>query len=276
VSESLPAMFGSERDEAAAELRRRLDAFYASTQTYDAFQRPNQLDDYWEPIRRDIESRVAKGQQVRALEFGAGCTGFRAYLGDLAPRITYHVQDVTDRHRAYLQTQADQLFFTDIREIRERYDVIFSTYVWEHITTPQQVLDHLLGLLNPGGTIFIASPRYDFPFYMSPSIRHEPKPRQLRVALWVALQRLRVLVGGRPRFLIHLDPAVLHVPWYRDADAIHWVSQWDITRHLRSRYHVRPVRLPIKGWRRQFWLRCLLLYLRIDDPRPIGAGERGA
>jgi hypothetical protein len=99
-------------------------------------------------------------------------------------------------------------------------------------------------------------------------VRHYGALRRLAISLWLPWRRLRVMLGGRPRFYIHVDPAVLHVPWFRDADAIHWASWWDLKRHVADRaaqgYSVRRLRLPVSGAMRKVWEKYLLLFARID------------
>ncbi|MEM9213299.1 MAG: methyltransferase domain-containing protein [Cyanobacteria bacterium P01_F01_bin.150] len=109
-------------------------------------------------------------------EFGAGCTRFSWHLeSDLRSKVSYDVQDVTYVNFDYLKEEADSAHIGKIQDVDNNYDIIFSTFVWEHITDPQSTLQHLLILLKPGGSIFIVSPRYEFPFYISPSEKHLSK-----------------------------------------------------------------------------------------------------
>jgi hypothetical protein len=135
--------------------------------------------------------------------------------------------------------------------------------MFEHLTCPKTTLRHLLSILRPGGSLFLACPRYDFPFYISPSARHLPRARQLAIGAWLMLERLRVLCGGKPRFLIHLDPAVFHRPWFRDADAVHWVSLWDLKQLLRNDAVIERLRPTSRGLRQCLWARFLLMFVRI-------------
>jgi len=262
--------FCRDNDPRVIELRRRLDKFYATTKTYTAFLEPSSQPDFWGLIRREIDDRLAANRSCRILEFGAGRTGFRAFLGETSVPVEFHVQDVTPQNQSYLETQAQQVFICDVRQITGHYDVIFSTFVWEHVTNPRELLDHLLGLLNPGGVMAIASPRYDFPGYICPSARHYPLLKQLCLAAWLVSRRLRVVLGGSSDFLIHLDPAVFHGPWYRDADAIHWVSLADLRRYIGRRYELTSLRLPVSKAGslrdrlvRWLWARRLVLFVRI-------------
>jgi len=255
--------FASEEDRRVVQLRIKLDAFYASPGEYSAFLEANWKPEYWDPIKQRALTHITKTGRCRILEIGAGCTSFGSYLGELRDRVEFHAQDVTPANQGYLATQADAVHIADVLSIRDKYDVIFSTFTWEHVSGPKRTLKHLTTLLNPGGSIFIASPRYDFPFYLSPSARHLTRARKTAIAIWLLWRRVRVLLGGRADFLIHLDPAVLRSRWFRDADAIHWVSLWDLKSEFSEGHEIRRIRIPAKGVLGRFWEKYLLLFVMI-------------
>jgi SAM-dependent methyltransferase len=272
----IASVFSNEADQRTRELRARLDAFYESATDYESFEAPSDKPEFWGPIRDEIIRIRQRQGACEVLEFGAGRTSFRRFLGDEAARVTFHVQDVTGRHREYLTNEADQVHIGDVRSIGHRYDVIFSTFVWEHVTDPRAVLDHLLGLLNPGGSLFLVSPRYDFPLYVGPSARHYSRLRQLGLSAWLLWRRALVRVGGRPDFLIHLDPAVLHHAWYRDADAIHWASLHDLSAYTRGRYRLQRHRIRAEGLLRRVWEKYMLLFVQLSVATPPTADGNGS
>ena len=255
--------FALEEDRRVAQLRTKLDAFYGSPEEYSAFLEPNWKPEYWAPIKQSALERVSKTGRCRILEIGAGCTSFGSYLGELREQVEFHVQDVTPANKAHLATQADAVNVVDVLSISDKYDIIFSTFVWEHVSSPRQTMSHLMTPLNPGGSIFVASPRYDFPFYLSPSARHLTRARKTAIAIWLLWRRTRVLLGGRADFLIHLDPAVLRSRWFRDADAIHWVSLWDLKREFAEGHEIKRIRIPANGILGRFWEKYLLLFVAI-------------
>lgn len=260
--------FSSERDPHCVNLKKRLDEFYSTTDDYTAFHQPNSHPQFWDHIKNTIQMFVQDQGNCQVLEFGSGCTSFGKYLSDLRSKVIFHVQDVTTTNQEYLSTQADHVFISDVTEIHEKYDVIFSTFVWEHLTNPQKTLTHLLSILNPGGSIFLVSPRYDFPFYLSPSAKHLSKTERLWLSIWLVWRRVKVLLGEDPSFIIHTDPAVFHRQWFRDSDAIHWVSYYDLIRYLPSEINLKRIRIKSSGIKGKFWESCLLLFVQISRPLP--------
>ena len=257
------SVLAKENDPAVSELRKRLDRFYQTTTTYQSFIDPNNKDDFWSVFRQNIRERVGAGKSCSILEFGAGCTTFGSFLGDLRTRVRFDVQDVTDRNREVLSKQADTLHFCDLRSVSETYDVIFSTFVWEHVCEPQSTLEHLLKLLKPGGSLMIACPRYDLPIYTPPSARHYSRLNRFRINAAAFARRIGQVLSGKPGFLIHTDPAVLTVDWYRDADAVHWVSMIDFRNALPPGYSLHRHRVHRSGLMGKIWARWMLAFVEI-------------
>lgn len=171
-----------EHDPRVAELRARLDAFYAKPDTYESFDRPLDQSRYWRPVFRrirEILERPGRGEEpVRVLEIGSGRTSFPGALDDLRENVHFTAQDITEANLDHLNSVADRVHVGDVLELGERFDVMFSTFVWEHITNPREVLEWKLSHLNPGGSVFIFCPRYDAPGYVPPSARHLSGARQ--------------------------------------------------------------------------------------------------
>lgn len=255
-----------ESDARVADLRRKLDEFYSTTSSYESFEAPSLKPDFWGPIAEDVRRHVASGATCRILEFGAGRTAFPSFLGELRVSVRFHAQDVATQNRAFLQACADEVFIADLSTIAGPYDILFSTFVWEHITNPHETLGHLFRLLAPGGRLYIACPRYDFPLYLSPSARHYPRAKRLAIGLRLFFRRLRVALGGSPEFLIHVDPCVLHRPWFRDADAIHWASLFDLRRALPPGATIESLPVPRDTLKGKLSAALLLIFVRITKP----------
>lgn len=228
-----------------------MDLFYQTTRDYTAFQQPNELPEQWAYVRAAIEERLKSRPRCRVLEIGAGRSGFGSYLGGLRACIDYTMQDVTRSNEDHLAGMADTLHFGSALALDGPYDVIFSTFVLEHISDPRQTLEKLFAMLSEHGRLFIFCPRYDAPFYLSHSADHYSRARRLGIGLALVAARLWTLALRRPLFLVHTDPAIFHITWDRDRDAIHWVSLWDVKLLFRHRAQYRRLKLNsgnLKDW----------------------------
>jgi SAM-dependent methyltransferase len=263
IDSNLLPFLHRESDPEVGDLRRAMDAFYSRPVGYIAFEAPSQQAPFWAPIITDIAQRISQSSSCRILEFGAGRTGFPGHLGELRGQVHVSAQDVTSSNIEYLHSCCDQVFIGDINQVEGQFDVIFSTFVWEHMTSPAASLQHLQRLLAPGGTLYIASPRYDCCFYVPPSARNYSFSTQFRLSVMLVLRRLAVRLGGPPDFLIHTDPAVLKMPWYRDADAVHWVSRGDIRRAVGAGWDIEDIPMQVNGLRAMVWIHFMLLFVRI-------------
>jgi len=257
-----PAFLTTEDDPSVVELRRKLDVFYASTKDYSDFNvEANSKPEIWTPIKAAIEQRLADKGSCRILEFGAGRTGFAVFLRELRSRVRFEVQDVTPQNQDYLSGEADAVHIGDISGLAGDYDIMFSTFVWEHGTNPRHTRDLLLQRLSPGGSLFVACPRYDMPGYIPPSARHYTTGARLGLTLWQTARWLG-LSGRGEQFLIHTDPALLHRPWFRDSDAIHWVSMQDFASIPRG-FRFSRILIPAPGLRGFIWSRFLVAFVQI-------------
>lgn len=222
-------------------LRDRLDEFYGKVSDYTAFEQPSHQILAWNNIKAKIGERLQeKGRSlVKILEIGAGRSGFGEWLNTqgLRDRVSWSAQDVTRQNSAWLDSQADNVFYGDVSEIPNiaQFDIVFSTYVLEHVTDPATHLNYLYSFLQVDGSLFIFCPRYDLPAYFCPSSRHLNWSTKLGFGMQWVIARLNSLIAGRPAFLIQTDLAAFHEPFFIDADAVHWVSLLDLKKWARSK-----------------------------------------
>jgi len=218
---------------ALLQIKDRLDNFYGTVEDYSAFATPSNQTHCWEHIAVRIRELVKSGLKVRILEIGAGKSGFGNYLVQegLRAHCFWTAQDVTQQNSAWLNTYADEVMFGDIDPgvVRDKYDIVFSTFVLEHVVDPVEHLNRLQAVLSPShGTLFIFCPRYDFPGYLTPSSRHLNAVVRLQFMASSCAARIKTLVFGRPAFLVQNDLAAFYLPFFTDADAVHWVSAIDL------------------------------------------------
>ena len=243
---------------------KKMAAYYNTNQDYPAFSAETSKPEIWAPIKKEILKIIEKKGECRILEFGAGKTGFSKYLGETRKLTLFDVQDITNSNLIFLNTIADNVFSAEITKISQKYDIIFSTFVWEHLHNPKVCLDHLLTLLENKGSLFIISPKYDFPLYLSNSAKHLSPLKKLFIGMWLFFRRLRQKILQKPDFLIHTDPALFHLPFFRDIDAIHWVSEQDIKYSISSTHMIKKIDFETHGIKELFWKYFLLMYIRIS------------
>ena len=210
------------------QLAGKLKKFYSSTDSYTAFQKPSDQSQWHKLCQGYVLKMVGQENSIRILELGAGRTSFSSVLAETRSRIEYHVQDITERNYDYLTHVADKVWMCDVKHIDTRFDIVLSTFVLEHIPSPSEFLEHVRRLITPGGLHIVFCPSYVLPGYICPSIRHLTKRQQLRVHAKLLLGNIRAAVDHQPRFCVNTDPAVFHRPWFRDADAVHCVTEQDL------------------------------------------------
>lgn len=220
------------------ELRAKLSAFYAEGSSYTAFATPSSQIHCWEHVARVSRERSVHLGAARVLEVGAGRSGFPGWLNSEGRGANYvlSAQDVTRKNVDWLESQFDEVWIGDIRDIPEekKFDVVFSTYVLEHVVNPESHLEYLYSLLDKGGRLMLFCPRYDMPGYLPPSTRHLGALKRLMLQGVSMANRLRTVVLGEPAFLVQSDLAVFHRPFFTDSDACHWVSNYDLAAWARK------------------------------------------
>lgn len=248
-------------------LEEALAGFYRTEPAYTAFQPGAEHEGAgWHNLIVPLLAAF-RGKPVRVLEIGAGRSGFGEALGSLRRSVTYHAQDITDANRGFLEAHADRVFIGPIETIEERYDLIFHTFVLEHVVFPERFLQTINRLLNPGGMHIVICPTYGLPGYINPSLRHHGLVTRIAHSLTLAMRRLFTRLGGNAEFLINSDPAVFHVPWYRDADAVHLVSGFEIDLwHRRRGYRLKRLQPIICSFRDRLFKRLCLLATAYRKP----------
>src|ERR1700759_1839535 len=145
-------------EEAHRELREQLDHFYSAVPDYTAFETPSDQRSCWDHVIACIKQRLRDKPRLRVLEIGAGRTGFARYLNEnrLRETVEFHAHDVTRLNEEWLRAEADNSFFGDVSSanLPGGYDVIFSTYVLEHVTDPVAHLEQTWSLLSDDADLF--------------------------------------------------------------------------------------------------------------------------
>lgn len=220
------------------QLEYQMQAYYAAVPDYPAFHAPSDHPLEWRHVLAEVRRRSVRpgGGGVAILEFGSGRSGFPSWLRqqlgtDVSVPVSITSQDVTATNQTYLQEVADQVLIAPLTEgvlPPASFDLIFSTHCFEHVARPEALLNTCISLLKPGGALLLFAPRYDLPFYLSPSSVNLPSVSKLLLGMRLLWIRWFTRLRGKPAFVIDTEPACLDRPFVRDADAIHWVSEHDV------------------------------------------------
>jgi SAM-dependent methyltransferase len=222
----------SDETEIAA-LEARLFAFYQKGVNYPAFVETSGHPYLWDTVLAIAREKSGPGRMVRVLEVGAGRSGFGAYLiAKGREGIHYTAQDVTEANVDFLRGQADAVLTHSVTALEGNWDVIFSSYVVEHLCRPRVYVQALWDRLNPGGALVIQAPRYDIPFYLSPAFDHLTGWQRLGWRFRLVFEWVRDAFSSCPAFWIFSDPALFSLPFVRDRDAVHRVARRDLIKLL--------------------------------------------
>src|ERR1700722_13210185 len=96
------------------QMREKLDAFYADTTSYSAFNAPSDNAEYYRMMEPYLRAAMDKAGRVKVLELGTGRATFPIHFKELRDRIEYHAQDVTPKNEPLLRELADRVFIGDV------------------------------------------------------------------------------------------------------------------------------------------------------------------
>jgi 2-polyprenyl-3-methyl-5-hydroxy-6-metoxy-1,4-benzoquinol methylase len=247
----------------------RLEEFYRTYTKYSAFAQPTDQRSWLELIEHELRGKLRNSATITVLEVGAGAGSvFSGLSNSEKSTVEYTAQDITLLTIDSLRRVADKIHIGPVEDLKGEFDLIYSLFVFEHIPRPEDFLTCIDRLLKPGGTHIVVCPRYDFPGYICPSLRHRRAGELLKLEATKILDRIRNRVRhGAPVFWINHDPAVFHKKWRRDADAVHLVSKAPVLSwHHARQYKFRPLRPRTSGAVEWFFKNSLILSAAFDKP----------
>ena len=192
----------------------------------------------WRFIAQEIKKDYQKNKKkIKILEIGAAKTGFANYLikNKIYNCVDFYTFDITKKNQAwYKKIKCKKSFFKNLN-IKYKFDMVFSSYVLEHIVHPEKFLKKNINLIKKNGKIFIACPRYDLPFYLNPGCKHSSPLVKLNFAIKHIFYRFITIVFKKNFFLTHDDLAIFHKPYFVDANSMHWVSKFELINFFKER-----------------------------------------
>jgi hypothetical protein len=208
-----------------SELESRLIEFYNSSCTYTAFAQTSDYPTLWQETLSRAEGIVRSRGICNILEIGAGRSGFGSFLRRKAPGNAIHLtsQDITGTNIDHLRSTSDAVITENVNHLNGCWDIIFHSYVYEHLCRPNEFNEILWRVLAPEGYLLIQCPRYDVPFYLPPCLDHLSAASKAWMAWQISVRHVVSMVNGKPQFTIFSDPAVFYMPFLIDRDVVHLV-----------------------------------------------------
>jgi SAM-dependent methyltransferase len=224
------------------ELESTMEYFYATSDTYTAYQEESTHEAFWKLIKRSLHS----GGPLNVLEVGAGKTGAYRVFGS-CPGLHYYAHDINSRNYEHFARNHIKQFDDDGGIFAHvRFDAIFSTYVFEHVPHPEKFLERQLSLLKPGGAVYILCPNYEYGA-RNPSFDNCTfVGRVFTRMLFPIVARVNSIVN-RSVFYFNTRPAIDSLQWTPDRDAIHIVSTLTLKTWCRRR-NLRLSVISLKNW----------------------------
>lgn len=246
-----------------ATLEARLIEFYNTFAAYPAFSQPSEYPALWEAVIKHAKQVNRDTGSCRILEIGAGRSGFGPFLrrDHDGGKIHLTSQDITAANVNYLRSTSDSVVTENIDRLEGTWDIIFHSYVYEHLCRPRAFNEMLWSHLAVGGYLLIQSPCYDTPWYFPPCFDHLRKAEKLWDALRLWGSDFVSLFDKQPRFTIFSDPAIFHLPFESDRDAVHRVRKSDIRSLFATRAKCTNFHLPSGS--RKDWIVKEFLTLRM-------------
>lgn len=247
----------------------RLSEFYSKNTTYYEIAAETAKRDIIVPIIPYIQKVIHRKKSCHILEVGAGKSKLPSILRETYGNeliITLH--DINEVNKENTIMNGALGVYGRLEDLPEaaKYDIIVSYFVYEHVSDPVAFLDKIDQILQPGGFICTVCPKYDFPFYIPPAIRHRGYLRGCIGSLRLSISNMLTAISGRPAFFVETEPYVFHRPWRRDADAVHLVLPADFKAHLTGRYEFSKLPIQSPGWfagvLRRAMMMCIVAYKR--------------
>ncbi len=106
----------------------------------------------------DIYTNVIS-ENSKILEIGGGTGGLIKLLKEIYPQSDFSVVERSEKNLDFLRKQEDEIpLFSDITEVKNKYNIIVAVALFEHIRNPFEFLIKLISLLSDEGYIILEMP----------------------------------------------------------------------------------------------------------------------
>ncbi|MCX7887433.1 MAG: class I SAM-dependent methyltransferase [Verrucomicrobiae bacterium] len=230
---------------ALAALDRRLAAFYNSSQIAEYFRRASEANRAWDESGPHGIVLALAGPGKHVLEMGCGSAVGYEHLRALGIEYTgvdWSAEQIARNAERFPEARfiCTTLYETGLAD--GMFDVVFSTYVLEHLVWPHRALREMARLVKPGGVIVVICPHYrragrcpSLPFGGPGSFREKLAAGCYGQAVLHFFYRFwwPLVVGMRREpFLINLRPRCFVEPNRPDNDAVYLPERGECLRLL--------------------------------------------
>ena len=214
-------------------LNNKIFKFYSEGNYIPYNKITNHKKTLWKSIYKELrEQLLTSKKKIKILEIGAAKTGFAHFLKEkkIYKHIDFYCFDITKNNQKWYQRiNCKKSFYKDLDLINHKFDIVFSSYVLEHVVYMEKFLNKNINLLTENGKLYINCPRYDLPLYLNPGCRHINFLSKIKIALIQIFYRTITLIFKKNYFLITNDLSIFHKPYFSDADSMNWVSKFEIS-----------------------------------------------
>lgn len=230
------------------DLERRMAEYYNRPGITTYFDTAHSFNTNWCADSDHWAIRQAAAPGMRVLDLG--CGSGHSFLNLRDRQVQYTGLDISQSQVARnIQAYGDGPRFLaaslyDTGLASAGYDLVFSTYVLEHLVFPQKFLAEAARLTTPGGLLILLCPHFR-PHGRIPSFRYGKRVRTLRQRIRAGdvmgvLRHIYLRNYKYPRllrsqfppdlfpFLIHLQPTCLQGDYYPDNDAVYLTDRSEI------------------------------------------------
>jgi 2-polyprenyl-3-methyl-5-hydroxy-6-metoxy-1,4-benzoquinol methylase len=262
-------------DARLSDVERRLSSFYTENSEYYE-EASGKKDPIYHPLLSVLaRKRGSVNRPLKVIELGAGRTSFPAFVREskvfTEADIDFLAHDINGTNSDFYEEHDIKYIIGDWEKVSQHapFDVLFCTYVYEHLVSPHLFLENATRSLSDNGSLVIVCPKYVVPGYVPPAIRWLPSWQQHALTCRLSLSNLGAMFLKRPKFWICTDAAFSHRPFRRDYDAVHMVSSGDLRAYLEPRFSVRSFPLLRGTWKERLLDKAMLMSVIIERNVPF-------
>lgn len=179
------------------------------------YERLSAFDGYYMDTKPefDFAKRLISAQDL-ILEIGGGKSGFSSSMaaGNYTG-LEFNEEAVQAARDAGIRMSLDSIEH-HAAENREKYDVVCSFQVLEHVSNPRSFLEAAMACLKTGGKLIVSVPSHDSFLRMTVNLVLNMPPHHVTIWSDRSLLNMAAIIGARMESLEHETVASYHFRWF--------------------------------------------------------------